>query len=391
MRYLFYKIIFAIQTNTLISKSYIYFKRKFRNYFILPFNYFFQKKSKILFKLTYNKKPKPNPLLPSIDTFKQIFKFYEKYGEPNNFFLESKGVWDEWIEINFRDYIQTLHEKNLTGMKKLFNNIYREPVSRGIGGFDDISNYRKFNGSFHLKYTTTKYLKIIEDYNIDKQLISYPNIGNPFGPEINNEIIPVDSLRHLFKANEILKLTKDFKTVNFVEIGAGMGGLIVHLLKNNENSKFKIIIYDLPEVLTISFTLLKTIFPLKKIYIQGENSFNNFDHDFDILFLTPNAINFLKNETVDFFYNSCSFSEMDKSFSNYYLEIINKKCRKYFMHDNFETNLIFNYDRIKSSNLIGSKIIPDKNKFKLLYKRKKLHGLPEDRDHLYYEYLYEKK
>ena len=82
---------------------------------------------------------------------------------------------------------------------------------------------------------------------------------------------------------------------------------------------------------------------------------------------------------------------MDEASSKKYLSIIEKCCRKYFMHDNHETNFNFRtIDGTFSKNIIGSKLLPNPNNFKLIYKKPRTHGLPEDSSFESYEYLYEK-
>ena len=82
---------------------------------------------------------------------------------------------------------------------------------------------------------------------------------------------------------------------------------------------------------------------------------------------------------------------MDGNSSREYLAIIERACRKYFLHDNHDSTFIFkNPDGSISQNVIGSKLIPNRALFKRLYKKPRVHGLPEDRSFIHYEYLYER-
>ena len=61
------------------------------------------------------------------------------------------------------------------------------------------------------------------------------------------------------------------------------------------------------------------------------------------------------------------------------------------MHDNHENNLFFSEnDGTFSKNIIGSKLIPNKNNFKLMYKKKQSHKLPEHSFFKSFRYLYKK-
>jgi hypothetical protein len=61
------------------------------------------------------------------------------------------------------------------------------------------------------------------------------------------------------------------------------------------------------------------------------------------------------------------------------------------MHDNHETTFIFRqYDGSSSENIIGSKLMPNPDYFKRIYKKIRTHGLPEDGSFKHFEYLYER-
>ena len=82
---------------------------------------------------------------------------------------------------------------------------------------------------------------------------------------------------------------------------------------------------------------------------------------------------------------------MDSESSREYLSIIERVGRKYFMHDNHDAIFEFkNPDGSTSSNIIGSELIPDSELFQRVYKKPRVHGLPEDRSFVHYEYLYER-
>ena len=149
--------------------------------------------------------------------------------------------------------------------------------------------------------------------------------------------------------------------------------------------------FDIPEVVAISSAFLISSFPDKKIRLYGEGSISSTNRDFDIGIFPHFTIDNLEYDSIDLFYNSCSFSEMDEVTSRKYLSVIENCCRKYFMHDNHEVDFNFlKTDGTFSKNIIGSKLIPNSNNFKLIYKKSRTHGLPEDSSFKSFEYLYEK-
>lgn len=82
---------------------------------------------------------------------------------------------------------------------------------------------------------------------------------------------------------------------------------------------------------------------------------------------------------------------MDGASARAYLSVVERCCRKYFMHDNHDMPLEFrNPDGTMSRNVIGSELLPDPTAFKRLFKKPRVHGRPEDRPFVQFEYLYER-
>ena len=134
-----------------------------------------------------------------------------------------------------------------------------------------------------------------------------------------------------------------------------------------------------------------TAFPNEKFRLYGEGSLSKSNEDYSIECLPHFEIENLDNLSVDLFYNSCSFSEMDEASAKNYLSAIERTCRNYFMHDNHDVEFKFHQpDNTYSTNIIGSKLIPNPGLFKLIFKKFRTHGLPEDKDFTHYEYLYKR-
>ena len=99
------------------------------------------------------------------------------------------------------------------------------------------------------------------------------------------------------------------------------------LLKNN-NTRY--IIYDLPEVNAISSFFLMNAFPDKKVILFGEEElWESKNLEFDIAIMPYYMIKKLPNESCDFIYNACSFSEMSKECALTYVKQIELSCKKY--------------------------------------------------------------
>ena len=176
-----------------------------------------------------------------------------------------------------------------------------------------------------------------------------------------------------------------------MEIGGGLGGQSYQTMQMSEQVS-KYLLFDIPEVAAISSYFLLSAFPNKRVRLLGEGSVSvDLCEEYDVAVFPHFTINLLPNLSIDLFYNSCSFSEMDRASSREYLSIIERASRKYFMHDNHDTTFEFrNPDSSSSVNVIGSKLIPNPALFKRIYKKPRVHGYPDDRSFVHFEYLYEK-
>ena len=305
--------------------------------------------------------------------------------------FEIRGLWVEWIDINYKKLIVALENENLDDLSRIFENIYREQCSTGTGGFDDYLRYKSFFGKFHIKYVWCKFRDLLCSIGFDIKQIDFPYIGNPTGALYNGNVISHATLRHAYHGFKMSKLLSDINKANIVEIGGGLGGQAHQsLLMNKQISKY--IVFDIPEVAAISSYFLLSAFPDKKVRLFGEGLVSTGNSEaYDLAIFPHFSISQLSNLSVDLFYNSCSFSEMDGASSSEYLSIIERVCRNYFMHDNHDYVYKFkNPDNSVSENIIGSKLIPDPLLYKKIFKEPRAHMLPEDKINKHFIYLYQR-
>lgn len=337
---------------------------------------------------TAHHRTKPEHLYRIIAAYKTSKQGQQQAALP----FQIRGLWDEWISINYSKLITALETENIPELSCLFENLYREQITVGIGGYDDYLRYRTPLGSFYIKYVWSKYRDNLLTLDFDLQKIGFPFVGNPTGVVSNGNVIPIDTLRHAYHAIEMCELLRNFPKATIVEIGGGLGGQAFQTMQMGGGQVFKYIVFDIPEVAAISSYFLLSAFPDKRVRLFGEGSVSvSTIEEFDLAIFPHFAINQLPDASVDLFYNSCSFSEMDGVSSREYLSIIERACRKYFLHDNHDTTIEMRYpDGSTSLNVIGSKLIPNPALFKRIFKKPRVHGLPEDRSFVHFEYLYER-
>ena len=319
------------------------------------------------------------------DHLRRIINAYKasKRAQPQDGPFQIRGIWEEWIDVHYGTLISALEREDIPLLSQQLENLYREKFTSGTGGgYDNYLQYHSLLGKAYIKYVWSSYRDKLVALDFDLRNLSFPHVGHPAGVFYNDNVISIATLRYAYHAVEISELLRDWPDAVVVEIGGGLGGQAYQAVQRGIS---KYTIFDIPEVAVVSSYLLLSAFPNKRVRLFGEDS------DYDIRILPHFAIAQLPDSSVDLFYNSCSFSEMDGNSSREYLAIIERACRKYFLHDNHDSTFIFkNPDGSISQNVIGSKLIPNRALFKRLYKKPRVHGLPEDRSFIHYEYLYER-
>lgn len=304
-----------------------------------------------------------------------------------------RGLWAEWIEVNYNSLIEGINQRDYARLNSLLSNFSREQFAMGTGGsYDDFAQYKtSLLGRFYIKSVWCDYRDKLLDADADLSNISHPPIGNPAGISLNGQIIPSETLRHAYNAHSIGNLLKDVLQPTIMEIGGGFGGQAyqtIERMRQVGNPTGKYLDFDIPEVLFVCGYFLLKAFPDARIRLYGEGDVST---EFDIGLFPHFTIDLVQDLSVDLVFNSHSFSEMDSAASSQYLSIVNRVCRRYFLHINHDIRLTFKYaDGTISRNNLGSEMLPDEQHFKRIYKRPRVFGKPEDKPFKSFAYLYER-
>ncbi len=131
---------------------------------------------------------------------------------------------------------------------------------------------------------------------------------------------PNRSLLMLRALDIINNFSNKNNSLNVLEIGSGpaiLAGLMMYKMNT-----FHILV-DLPEQIVTGFSFLSQYFPEKKILLPDEVSKNNIDSsNADVIFITPEQMNLIKNAKFDITVNMFSFQEMSYDAINEYFKFI---------------------------------------------------------------------
>ena len=177
MKYYIKKIIYAFKNKTLLKKSFFYF----RNILYIPF---------FIISNISIKRNKSTPLKIKIIKTKGsnndiyiIRKIISSYLESKKIVLDVnspfqiKGLWKEWIEINFKDLIKNLNNKNESLVSKQLNNMFQESFTRGLSIYDGYLRLKRPFGNLYYKSVWEKYYKLYLNANYDLILLNFQILG----------------------------------------------------------------------------------------------------------------------------------------------------------------------------------------------------------------------
>ncbi len=306
-------------------------------------------------------------LYPIIDELCSFYAELKKAQATRSKIFQPSGEWDDYLKQQ-KEIYRPLLEFRHADAGSLLKNFWRNELSPVV------KQYFNYHQLCQDPVARNKFIELMaHDYMVWHNLeglsvdeLKIPLIGNPWGYEINNELVAPKALRYHLLASQIYSLVSDLDKPVVAEIGAGYGGTAFYLLRGERPITY--INFDLPEVLTISAYYLKRSLPHRRIKLWQSNSDSFLDdiREYDVLLMPNWMLESLQESSVDVFLNTFSLSEMPFEVIENYMAHIERACRHYFLYNNMDRNGVFNrgFERVPCSSYPIQK-----TKFKQLYKR----------------------
>ena len=239
--------------------------------------------------------------------------------------IDMGGAWKFYNENTRKNYVSALRNNDRETLANLLPSFFQNECSSAIIT-PSINVAKDFNLANQMMWDLDAFSEFTNN-DYDLSILNTPNIGSPFGIELNeNKILP-DSARHLFFAEKLNNLSNGTNS-NILEIGGGYGGLIYFLKKIGFNENYFNI--DLPETLFVCY------YYLRKNNIPCEFLIDEKPLKKGVVYLIPSILynDVVSNIEFDIFFNSASLSEMDKKICFNYIEMVNKKSPDHILHCN---------------------------------------------------------
>lgn len=249
-------------------------------------------------------------------------KLWKEFGSLSQIKIEGNNIAMQGAGL-YRSKLNILR-KFLYKLKKFIVNFNSLPLFLSHqNAFELVMQDKLVKGKKQLDFNITPHHKIFKSFNELKK--------DPCFKDFDFEYYET---KHFYLLN-ILRTYINFANVtNVMEIGGGSGHFSTLINHYHPNIKTYIDI-DIPETIIFSICFIMNFFPDKKICLPNEA--NNEDiYQNDFVFLTPNQINLIKDDSINLAINTASFAEMTKKDISIYFDLIQRTSKKggYFFNHN---------------------------------------------------------
>ena len=319
-------------------------------------------------------------LYPEIRTMFDEFPKYRPEILPSKYWQElNRKNLQQLAESKYENFKRTLARNYFTWIVNPFNKqirfLMREAgLGKSIGIFARalLAPRHDLLKKKHTVFynTLTELLWSYVEKNAEEGLLarlSEPREGNP--PEVtrNGKLISQDLANSLLEYNAILHPDLDRREVGTIlELGPGYGRTAYVFLTLQTGCRY--VLVDIPPALYVAQRYLSNVFSDRKIFsFRPFDTFADVREEYeaaDIVFLTPNQLESLPDQSIDLFINISSLHEMRMDQIEYYFGEIERLTRRYFYLKQWqETTVPFENETIREADY------PIRDDWQLVYRQ----------------------
>jgi len=273
-----------------------------------------------------------------------IFNFYHKvpifYDDKIQEPLQIKGAWKGILSDQRKNQIKYIQSNDKQGFAQLLKKLFFNELSRGLW------NYHYYSPTIEGTLVNRNFIEEALIYekisSRNASFLASDKSWSHWGVMTDAGIIKYPSINHGIQAFNIQNLIQTFdakisvKPIKILDLGSGWGGMAEQLLKSEINNPFSLLLLDIPLNLTLAYAYLSRIFGLDKIHlISSVDDLESITFEDRHVYLVPSL--FTKEisnfATFDIVNNFQSFSEMDTSTIQFYLENFLTSA-KFFIENN---------------------------------------------------------
>lgn len=241
--------------------------------------------------------------------------------------------WARILQSTWINFDKFARMNNIEECASFLENFFRSRVIEGFWG-ETVEGLMEKRRIELFRDQLLAWIEISDDFEFHK--LAFPEIGNPWGFDINQVFAIEPSMEYVFYAQQIAKLTTGIANPKILEIGGGFGGLAFYLKKIAPNVKY--FGMDVTENLVLQKYFLTSAFgPGKVKLIKNKQEFcyiNQFQSDTTTTLLPNRLIEEFEDNYFDIVVNFRSFAEMPSSSLSNYLKQSSRISKRFIYHEN---------------------------------------------------------
>ena len=306
----------------------------------------------------------------SLEIVEEIFSFFDvidPFYEGMNVKKELRieGAWKKILLDHRKNQLQSIRNKNFEKMQMLMENLFFNELVRGLW------NWRYYDGAISLKLNLP--YQFADESQVFEKITSTPvdwlassEYFDVWGAKTKKGVIKYPSLNHGIQAFNIKNLIGTFKSKNknnikVLDLGSGYGGMAEYLMryKPEFDQEISIFLMDIPLNLTIAYGYLSKIFGTDNVFlIKSKKELSELNCNDQKIYLIPTCFIDSLYFNLDIVNNFQSFSEMDISTVNFYIDQLTKNNPKFLIENNVNKPNSKNYSNFNENIVRNFKIPP---------------------------------
>jgi hypothetical protein len=252
---------------------------------------------------------------------------------------EATGWWQQVRQRSLAPVIQALRTRDIVSLRRMYRNFFRDPCSTGLLTAP-YGMSKTFFGAGMKNVHRQFYLSLVLhrlDYWMAQTAGKFtlcdlvgPNIGNPFGVQIEGMHIRVGAEYTHYCAHRVDRLLNS-EIGAVAEIGGGFGGMAYYLLR--DRARVTYLDFDVPESIALTSYYLLSAFPQLNFLLYGEEELTKEAiARVNVVLMPVFKLAAMPSRSVDVTFSSHAMSDISSDAMVEYLKDIDRMTRSCFLH-----------------------------------------------------------
>jgi hypothetical protein len=247
--------------------------------------------------------------------------------------------WKQVRQSSLRPVIQALEARDLPTLSGIYRNFFRNGCATGLIGvpfgrskeyfgpvIPDIYRHYYLGDALH----RIDYWKKRTGNRFTLDTLTGPSVGNPFGVQIEETLVPVGAEYQHFCAQRIISQLGHVSNV-VAEVGGGFGGMAYYLLRDRPGVAY--LDFDVPESIALASYYLMKSYPALKFFLYGEKKLTQEAiAQADVVLMPIFEIEKLPQRAASVTFSSHTMTDISPIVVGEYLRVVGRITQNCFLH-----------------------------------------------------------